>query len=131
MRFTQKDFDSSRIHPQKFHLCYHEYMHLEKTDTTAHLVDDADYKGKLNYGLSFEHKDLRKVTVSETFAMYSIQVSISEFTFNKKDSIATISGIVRGGWKDPKQPFKNQTHIFIGILRDSIHQLRYDLEPEI
>lgn len=121
--YTQTHFDKNKVFDETYQLWWHKNRWLPNTeDTLAYFVDDRNYKGLLNYGVTFRARDNRNFYFMESNTMYFLKVEINECEYNPKDSLINIEGFVSGGWYESALKGKIQNHIdvFLGEKKDTI-----------
>lgn len=86
-------------------------------DTLTYFADDKNYKGLLNYGISFKRKNTDIIVNSfEYYSKFYLGVTFSKCKFSVADSIISIEGTVFGGQKrEPSLGHKlnNSAEIYI------------------
>ncbi|WP_166961529.1 hypothetical protein [Yeosuana marina] len=127
--FTQLDLDNYKIDSDIYNFWWYmqKYKWFPKGDTLPYFVDDRDYKGLINYGMDYSLINRMNFAFTENVEMYKLDVKINVISFNPKDSIFNIQGLVKGGW-DGKNRYnrkgdRNDVDVFIGQKKDTINNL--------
>lgn len=132
--YYQQNFERNKIYDQTYALWkYNNRWVLRKNDTLSfpYFVDDRNYKGLINYGVSFTSKDYRTFNYWEGLHMHFLNVEIERASFNSNDSIVEIEGYVSGGWGDLANKMLNDDNIentidvFLGEKTDTIKHCFY------
>ncbi|KIX21805.1 hypothetical protein SY27_03695 [Flavobacterium sp. 316] len=133
-KYSQRDFEINKIHDQTYNLWQYKNRFIsKKNDTLPHsyFVDDRNYKGLINYGVSFRSKDFRNFHFSENLHMFFLKVDFEKVLFNPNDSIIEIEGYISGGWdnlakkKQTENSVENRIDVFLGEITDTIKNCYY------
>lgn len=121
--YSQQDFEKNKVFEQTYNLWHYKNKWLpNKNDTLPHpyFVDDRNYKGLINYGITFRSKDFRNFNFIEGLHMYFLEIEFEKAFFNSMDSIIEIEGYISGGWGDlaSKEQLirgtENKIEVFLG-----------------
>jgi hypothetical protein len=126
--FNQKDFDNNKIFDDIYHLQWYKNRWFPNTnDTIPYFVDDRNYKGIINYGVTFRSRDNKTFSFVEDKYMCFLKVEFNRVNYNPKESEISIEGTVSGGWNDirKKVKYQNNIDIFIGEKKDTINVCRF------
>jgi hypothetical protein len=132
--YHQQNFERNKIYDQTYALWkYNNKWVLRKNDTLSfpYFVDDRNYEGLINYGVSFRSKDYRTFTYIEGHHMHFLKVDFEKAIFSPKDSIIEIEGYVSGGWGDLvkkeriEEGIDNRIDVFLGEKTDTTKNLLY------
>lgn len=121
--YHQNNFEKNKIFGETFHFwSYKNRWFPSANDTLPYFVDDRDYKGITNYGVTFRSKNFKTFQFVENFSMCFLKVEFINCDFNPKDSIINIEGFVSGGWNEPvkKGNLQNHINIYLGEKTDTI-----------
>ncbi|PIF30773.1 hypothetical protein CLU81_1222 [Flavobacterium sp. 9] len=109
-----------------YHLRWSKYSNWSPNtkDTLAYFVDDRNYKGVVNYGVTFRRRDNKSFHFLESNSIYFLNVEIIKCNYNSKDSLISIEGFVSGGWWNElgrNKNIENDINIFLGEKTDTIN----------
>ncbi|MDQ8013213.1 MAG: hypothetical protein REI96_12240 [Flavobacterium nitrogenifigens] len=124
IRYTQNSFERNKISEETYQLRWHKNIWVpDAKDTLAYFVDDRNYKGIVNYGVTFKNRDYTNFHFYESTSMCFLKVEINKCTYSPKDSIISIEGFVTGRMNDQLQNGKvqNQINLFLGEKKDTIN----------
>ncbi|WP_264537361.1 hypothetical protein [Flavobacterium sp. N1736] len=125
--FSQNDFDKNKIFDQTYNLWKAQNNWFsESKDTISYFVDDRNYKGVINYGVTFRSKNYKNFHFVEHLSMCFLQVEISKCVYNPNDNTIDIEGFISGNddWganqliKRKKQ--KKYIDVFLGVKTDTV-----------
>ncbi|PKV48683.1 hypothetical protein ATE84_0689 [Aquimarina sp. MAR_2010_214] len=125
--FSQVTLDTYRISSNTYELWWSKggYNCFTAGDTLPAFVDMRQYKGVLNYGVTFSSTNGQNFHFIENFSMYKLNIDIAHCKFNKKDSIVEIEGTITGGWSGSSwNGIQNNVDIFIGKKKDTVTLVR-------
>ncbi|TPG42018.1 hypothetical protein [Flavobacterium pectinovorum] len=125
--YNQKNFEKNKVFDEVYNLWNGKMYWLPKSnDSTSYFVDDRNYKGTINYGVTFRSKTYKNFTFVEHLSMCFLKVEISKCTYNPKDNSIDIEGFVSGNddWGSnilfKTKKTKNYIDIFIGEKTDTL-----------
>lgn len=124
IKYTQNDFEKNKISQEVYQLRWYKNVWLPNIkDTLPYFVDDRNYKGIVNYGVTFRNKDFTGFQFLESTSMCFLKVQITKCNYSQKDSIINIEGFVTGQLNDQLKNGKIQNNIelFIGEKTDTIN----------
>lgn len=126
--YTQKDFEKNKMFDEVYNFWgkYRSNWFSKSTDSISYFVDDRNYKGIINYGVTFRSKNYRNFHFIENLSMCFLKIVIDKCTYNPKDNNIEIEGFVSGNddWggnvltKSKKE--KKTIEIFLGEKTDTI-----------
>ena len=123
--YNQDNFEKNKILDEVYNLRrYKDYSWFPNVkDTMPYFVDDRNYKGIVNYGVTFRRKDYRNFHFLENNSMGFLKVEVSKCDYNPKDSSIDIEGFVSGNCNQltKNKKIKNYIDIFIGEKTDTIN----------
>lgn len=130
--YNQDNFEKNKIFNEVYHLWENgnNWFFPKGSDSLSYFVDDRNYKGIVNYGVTFRSKNYRSFHYLEHLSMCFLKVEISKCNFNPKDSIVNIEGFISGNWDWGNNQFikskieKSTIDIFLGEKTDTI-RIRY------
>ena len=138
MSFNQKDIEAYKVDSGVYNFWFYKnnwnkQRTLSKGDTLPYFVNESEYKGILNYGIKYSMLDKSNIHFNEYFNMYYMEVLLEKFSFNPKDSLVSIQGVVKKGWSAKDDIYKqygakvekNNVNIYIGKKKDTISKLYY------
>lgn len=127
--YTQTDFDKNKVFNETYSFWdknLRNWFTVSKDSITeSHFVDARNYKGIVNYGVTFRTKTFRNFHFVEHLSMCFLKVEITKCSFNPKDSIADIEGFVSGNddWGAnvliKRKKIKTYVEIFLGEKTDT------------
>ncbi|WP_264529048.1 hypothetical protein [Flavobacterium sp. N502540] len=127
--YNQGNFEKNKVFEEVYNLCnYKDYRCFSNVkDTVTYFVDDRNYKGIINYGVTFRSKNYRNFNFVEHLSMCFLKVEVMKCDYNPKDNVLSIEGFVSGnddwGWnvflKGKKE--KKYVDIFLGEKSDTIN----------
>lgn len=132
--YSQQNFEKNKIYDQTYSLRQYKNKWIpNKKDTLPHpyFVDDRNYKGLLNYGITFRSKDYRNFHFTEGLHMHFLKVDFEKVLFNPNDSIIEIEGYISGGWGDlakqeqTEKGIENRIDVFLGEKIDTTKNCYY------
>jgi hypothetical protein len=132
--YHQQHFERNKIYDKTYSLWkYNNKWIPKKKDTLEgiYFVDERNYKGLINYGVTFRSKDYRTFYYWESLYMHFLMVEIEKARFNPKDSIIEIEGYVSGGWGDTTKKvqkednIENTIDVYLGEKTDTIKHCYY------
>ena len=98
--YSQIDFDKNKVFNEVYSFWdknRRNWFTVSKdTITTSYFVDARNYKGIVNYGVTFRSKTYTNFHFIESLSMCFLKVEINKCSYNSKDSIADIEGFVSG-----------------------------------
>ncbi|WP_237732312.1 hypothetical protein [Flavobacterium sp. UGB4466] len=98
--YTQTDFEKNKIFNETYSFWDKDrknwFSVSADTSKISYFVDARNYKGIVNYGVTFRTKTFRNFNFFEHLSMCFLKVEISKCSYNPKDSIADIEGFVSG-----------------------------------
>lgn len=124
--FNNDDFEKNKVFDQVYNIWEgRDNWFSESKDTATYFVDDRNYKGIINYGVTFRSKNYRNFHFREHLSMCFIKVEISKCTYNPKDNTVDIEGFISGNddWSNEfikRKKIKSYINIFIGEKTDTI-----------
>lgn len=133
-KYHQQDFERNKVYDKTYNLWkYKNRLFPKKNDTLIHpyFVEDRNYKGFINYGITFKSKDYRNFIFWEDFHVHFLKVDFQKAMFNPKDSIIEIEGYISGGWGDLAKKellengIVNRIDVFLGEKIDTTKNLFY------
>lgn len=128
--YDQTDFEKNKVFDEVYNLWDKNRSNWFSVPNdslkTAYFVDDRNYKGIVNYGVTFRSKNYRNFHFVENLSMCFLKVEISKCSYNPKDNIIDIEGFVSGNddwsWnvfvKSKKE--KKYIDLFLGEKTDTI-----------
>ena len=126
--YNQNHFEKNKIFDEIYNLRWYKNNWLPNAkDTLSYFVDDRNYKGVINYGITFRRRDHKNFTLLENVSMCFLKVEFTKCDYNQKDSIINIEGFVNGGWSEQVRKGKIQNHIdvFLGQKTDTVRACYY------
>ena len=132
--FSQHDFEKNKIYDETYHLWKYNNLRISNIEDSLHtpfFVDDRNYKGLINYGVTFRSKDFRNFHYLEGRYMHFLNVDFKKILFNANDSIIEIEGYISGGWgdlankKQLEKGIENHIDVFLGEKIDTIKNCYY------
>lgn len=125
--YIQDNFDKNKILTETYNFWRYKSNWFSKSnDSISYFVDDRNYKGIVNYGVTFRSKDYRSFHFTENLSMCSLKVEIEKCNYNPKDSIINIEGSISGDWHQEwnelgkNEITKKRIDIFLGEKTDTI-----------
>jgi hypothetical protein len=125
--YNQREFDTNKIADQVYNLWKSGDNWFSKSkDSISYFVDDRNYKGIVNYGVTFRSKNFRNFNFVEYLSMCFLKVEISTCSYNPKDNSITIEGYVTGNSNWGSNEFmhtkkqQDYVHIYLGEKTDTI-----------
>lgn len=127
--YNQDDFETNKVFNEVYNLYNNKgnwFSKLNDNDSTSYFVDDRNYKGIVNYGVTFRSKMYRSFHFVEHFSMCFLKVEISKCIYNPKDNVIDIEGFVSGNNDWGANEFikykKEKTYVdlFLGEKTDTI-----------
>lgn len=127
--YNQNDFEKNKVFNEVYNLWSSRgnwFSGLKNNDSISYFVDDRNYKGIVNYGVTFRSKTYRGFHFVEHFSMCFLKVEISKCTYNAKDNVIEIEGFVSGnndwGSNEFMKRKKEKTYVdlFLGEKTDTI-----------
>ncbi|MFH6937337.1 hypothetical protein [Flavobacterium sp. FlaQc-30] len=127
--YNQNNFEKNKIFDGIYNFWKNRtnWFSISKdNDSISYFIDDRNYKGLLNYGITFRSKTFKNFNFVEHLSMCFLRVEISKCTFNPKDSIVAIEGFINrnGDWGNNQltkgKIEKNTIDIFLGEKSDTI-----------
>lgn len=127
--YNQNDFEKNKVFNEVYNLSSSRgnwFSDLKNNDSISYFVDDRNYKGIVNYGVTFRSKTYRGFHFVEHFSMCFLKVEISKCTYNAKDNVIEIEGFVSGnndwGSNEFMKRKKEKTYVdlFLGEKTDTI-----------
>lgn len=127
--YNQNDFEKNKVFNEVYNLWSSRgnwFSGLKDNDSIFYFVDDRNYKGIVNYGVTFRSKTYRGFHFVEHFSMCFLKVEISKCTYNAKDNVIEIEGFVSGnndwGSNEFMKRKKEKTYVdlFLGEKTDTI-----------
>jgi hypothetical protein len=121
--YNQDKFEKNKVFDEVYHLRWHKNNWWPNAkDTLPYFVDDRNYKGIVNYGVTFRRRDYKNFQFLESNSMYFLKVEFSKCDFNPRDSVINIEGFVSGGWDKvlKKGKIQNNIDIFLGEKTDTV-----------
>ncbi|WP_017497834.1 hypothetical protein [Flavobacterium sp. WG21] len=125
--YNQDDFEKNKVSDEIYNLWIGKsnWFSVLK-DSISYFVDDRNYKGIINYGVSFRSKNYRNFNFVEHLSMCFLKVEVTKCDYNPKDNVLSIEGFVSGndnwGWnvflKGKKE--KKYVDIFLGEKTDTL-----------
>lgn len=122
--YNQSDFKKNRVSDEVYQLRWHKNVWLpNSTDTLPYFVDDRNYRGIVNYGVTFKNKDYTGFQFLETTSMCFLKIQITKCNYSQKDSIISIEGFVTGQLNEQLKngTAQNNIELFIGEKTDTVH----------
>lgn len=122
--YNQNSFEKNRVSAETYQLRWHKNIWLPNAkDTLPYFVDDRNYKGIVNYGVTFKNRDYTNFHFYESTSMCFLKIEINKCTYSPKDSIISIDGFVTGHMNEQLQNGKVQNHIdlFLGEKKDTVN----------
>ncbi|PWB22810.1 hypothetical protein DCO46_16335 [Flavobacterium sp. HTF] len=127
--YDQTDFNKNKVFSEVYSFWDKNrrnwFSDSKDTTTASYFVDARNYKGIINYGVTFRSKTFRNFHFIESLSMCFLNVEINKCTYNPKDSIASIEGFVSGNddWGTnviiKTKKAKNYIEIFLGEKTDT------------
>lgn len=119
--FTQKDLNAYQLDQNTYDFIGKDsYLRRHSVvDTSSYFLDPKNYKGILNYGVSFEASDKRNYIFIEDYRVYFTDVAFERCNFSVADSIVELEGRISGGWNvmDFKgKPPRDVVEVTLGAL---------------
>lgn len=125
--YIQDNFDKNKILTETYNFWRYKSNWFSKSnDSISYFVDDRNYKGIVNYGVTFRSKDYRSFHFTENLSMCFLKVEIEKCNYNPKDSIINIEGSISGDWHQEwnelgkNEITKKRIDIFLGEKTDTI-----------
>lgn len=129
--YKQNNLENYKIAGQIYNLWKAKDNWFSKSnDTISYFVDDRNYKGILNYGVTFRSKDYRNFNFAENLSMCFLKVEITKCNFNPKDNTLDVEGFVTGNGDWGANEFvrtkkkQDNIHIYLGEKTDTIKSCR-------
>ncbi|OXB19747.1 hypothetical protein [Flavobacterium tructae] len=125
--YNQDDFEKNKVSDEIYNLWIGKSNWFSALkDSISYFVDDRNYKGIINYGVSFRSKNYRNFNFVEHLSMCFLKVEVTKCDYNPKDNVLSIEGFVSGnnnwGWnvflKGKKE--KKYVDIFLGEKTDTL-----------
>lgn len=125
--YNQNNFEKNKIFDETYHLWRYQnkwFPNEKDTLSYSYFVDDRNYKGIINYGVTFRSRDYRNFHFMEGLYMHFLKVDFEKARFNPNDSIIQIEGYISGGWgnvaKKGQGYIENNIDVFLGEKTDTI-----------
>jgi hypothetical protein len=126
--YNQNNFEKNKVFNDVYNLwgSYKGNWFSKSKDSISYFVDDRNYKGIVNYGVTFRSKNYINFNFIENLSMCFLKVEINNCNYNPKDSVINIEGFVSGredwGWNEfvKGKKTKNYINIFLGERKDTI-----------
>lgn len=125
--YNQNDFEKNKVFDEVYSLWNgRSNWFSESKDSTSYFVDDRNYKGIVNYGVTFRSKNYTNFHFIENLSMCFLKVEIDKCTYNPKNNTINIEGFVSGnddwGWNTfiKTKKLKTYVDIFLGEKTDTI-----------
>lgn len=128
--YNQNDFEKNKVFNEVYSFWDKDLRNWFSTSKdivkTSYFVDARNYKGIINYGVTFRSKTFRNTHFFEHLSMCFLKVEINKCTYNPKDSIAEIEGFVSGNddWGTnvmiKNKKIKKHVEIYLGEKTDTI-----------
>lgn len=124
--YNQNNFDKNKVFDEVYNLWSSENRHSSGAvkDSLTYFVDDRNYKGILNYGVTYRTKTFKNFRLIESLSMCFIKVEINKCTYNPQDNVIDIEGFVSSNddWGSnvvmKTKKIKNYIDIFTGEKTD-------------
>lgn len=128
--FNQNDFDRNKVYNEVFSFWDKNQINWFSTSADSlkmdQFVDARNYKGIINYGVSFKSKTFRNFHFIENLSMCFLKVEFTKCNYNPKDNTVDIEGFVTGNddWGSnvliKTKKIKKYVAIFLGEKTDTI-----------
>lgn len=124
--YNQSDFKKNKVFNEVYSLRIDKNNLGPQEDSTFYFIDARNYKGIINYGVTFRSKNHRNFHFLEYLSMCFLKIEISKCNYNQKDSIINIEGFVSGNWDWGSnqliqgKKMKSNIDIFLGKKTDTI-----------
>lgn len=124
--YNQSDFEKNKVFNEVYSLRIDKNNLGPQEDSTFYFIDARNYKGIINYGVTFRSKNHRNFHFLEYLSMCFLKIEISKCNYNQKDSIINIEGFVSGNWDWGSnqliqgKKMKSNIDIFLGKKTDTI-----------
>ncbi|MRX41948.1 hypothetical protein GJU43_21940, partial [Flavobacterium sp. LC2016-23] len=127
--YHQNNFEDNKIFDEVYNLRWNKELYLnfsKMKDTLAYFVDDRNYKGIINYGITFKSKTHKNFRFSENNGIGFLKVEISKCVYTPKDSLIHIEGFLSSNCYNLIYNKEKPSHfnIFIGAKTDTLY-VRY------
>lgn len=122
--YNQNDFEKNKAQDEVYQLRWYKNIWVpDAKDTLPYFVDDRDYKGIINYGVTFKRRDYIDFNFFESKTMCFFKIEISKCNYNPKDSVVNIEGFVSGSLNElvRNNIRKNYIDIFLGEKTDTVN----------
>jgi hypothetical protein len=118
--YNQENFENNKILDQVYHLWWYKNKWFPNAkDTLPYFVDDRNYKGIVNYGVTFRNRDFTTFHLIENLSMCFLKVEFTKCNYNPLNNVIDIEGFVNGGPDRGKA--QRQIEIFLGEKTDTIN----------
>lgn len=126
--YNQSNFEKNKVFNEVYNLWENNKSNWfsKSKDSISYFVDDRNYKGIINYGVTFRGKNYRNFHFIESLSMCFLKVEINKCNYNPKDNSIEIEGFVSGndnwGWNElvKTKRLKNDIDIFLGEKTDTV-----------
>lgn len=129
--YNQNNFEKNKVFNETYSFWNKKHNRnlsslLKDSTEGSYFTDDRNYKGLLNYGITFRSKTFKNFNFIEHLSMCFLRVEITKCTFTPKDSIIAIEGFINSNWDWGSNQLikskieKNTIDIFLGEKRDTI-----------
>ncbi len=128
-KYTQIDFEKNKVFKEVYNLWSSKgnwFSNSMDSDSISYFVDDRNYKGIVNYGVTFHSKSYRTFNFVEHLSMCFLKVEISKCVYNPIDKTIDIEGFVSGNnnWGSNEfiksKKIKTYIDLFLGEKTDTI-----------
>lgn len=131
--YRQNNFEENKIFEEVYNLRWNKELYLnfsKMKDTLAYFVDDRNYKGIINYGITFKSKTHKNFHFSENDAIGFLKVEISKCAYSPKDSLIHIEGFFSSNCYNRIYNKEKPSHfnIFIGAKTDTLYARWLDIK---
>ncbi|SEP04867.1 hypothetical protein SAMN05444671_4514 [Flavobacterium sp. CF108] len=97
--YNQSDFEKNKVFNQVYSLRIDKSnLESQAEDSIFYFIDARNYKGIINYGVTFRSKNHRNFHFLEYLSMCFLKIEINKCYYSQKDSIINIEGFVSGNW---------------------------------